>query len=120
MKASRSRRVVTSETSMFNTNREARWNVAPPLEHVAGSASIALFQPAGDLAVEHCVCGLAQLFETEREHFLLQSEIQIEREKKLVPWSLSPTQLSIVRAQCRGGIYPVACSTRKVEECGAV
>src|SRR5205823_3977330 len=43
-----------------------------------------------------------------------------EREKKLVPWSLSPTQLSIVRAQCRGGIYSVACSTRKVEECGAV
>src|SRR4029453_7560041 len=79
-----------------------------------------MFQPAGDLAVEHRVCGLAQLFETGREHFLLEREIQIEREKKLVPCSLSPAQFSIVRAQCRGGIYFGPCSVHKVEKCGAV
>src|SRR5258708_28687138 len=87
---------------------------------MASAISIALFQPAGDLAVERCVCGLAQLFETGREHFLLQSEIQIEREKKLAPCSLSPAQLSIVRAQCGGGIYSIASSARKVEECGTI
>src|SRR4249920_3596960 len=87
---------------------------------MTGSVSIALLQPAGDLAVERCVCGLAQLFETGREHFLLQSEIQVEREEKFVPCSLSPAQLSIVRAQYRGGIYFGASSVRKVEECGTV
>ena len=43
--------------------------------------------------MEHCACGLAQLFETGREHFLLQSEIQIEREEKLVPCSLSASSI---------------------------
>ena len=66
--------------------------------------------------MERCVCGLAQLLKTGREHFLLQGEIQIEREKKLVPCSMPPTQLSIVRAQCRGRIYFGARSIRKVKE----
>src|SRR5262245_55564687 len=70
--------------------------------------------------MKRCVYGLAQLFETGREHFLLQSEIQIERDKNLVARSLSPTQLSVVRAQCRGGIHFGACSTREVEKCGPV
>src|SRR5215467_13605188 len=81
---------------------------------------IALFQPAGDSVMERSVRGLAQLFEIGPEYFLLESEIQIESEKELVPCSLSPAQFSIVTAQGRGGIYFGACSVREVEERGAV
>src|SRR4030095_9556113 len=70
--------------------------------------------------MERSVRGLAQLFETRREHFLLEREIQIESEKKLVPCPLSPAQFSIVTAQDSGGIYFGACSVREVEKRGAV
>src|SRR5262245_31195303 len=70
--------------------------------------------------MEHYAYGVTQLFETGREHFLLQSEIRIEGEKKLVPCLLSPAQVSIVGAQCGGGIHFGPCSTRKVKKCGAV
>src|SRR5215472_4726326 len=67
--------------------------------------------------MERSVRRLAQLFEAGRKHFLLEREIQIESEKKLVPCSLSPAQFSIVTAQCRRGICFGACSAREVEKC---
>src|SRR4029079_13909401 len=92
----------------------------PPLEHLAGRVSIALFQPARDSALERRICRLALFSEMWREHFLLQSEIQIERHKNLVPCSLSPAQLSIVKAQRRGGICFGASSAREIDKCSAV
>src|SRR5947207_15480223 len=40
------------------------------------------------------------------EHFLLASEIQIEREQKFVPSSLVPVAFAVVQTHFGGGIYP--------------
>src|SRR5438045_2076198 len=50
-----------------------------------------------------------------REHFLLASEIQIQREEKFVPRSLMPAPLLILGSDSRGGVQSGACSN-----CGKV
>src|SRR5215831_17675510 len=65
--------------------------------------------------MENCAHGFTQVFQLRCEDFLLASEIQIDPEKKLVPCSLPPTQLLIIRPQCRGRIDSGVCSTGKVK-----
>src|SRR5213075_777741 len=70
----------------------------------SGGALVPCLEPFRNLVRERSYRNLAQSFQMWCKHFLLPSEIQIEREQQLVPKLITPTEFLIIRAQRCGRI----------------